>query len=104
MLYFYPKDETPGCTKEACSFRDSYEDFVKAGAEVIFEAVQSGRIERVATPLRERPGLAEARDDEGRPLVCYLNPDSPTLREMIQPVRRRQRIGGLLNYCHRAAA
>jgi thioredoxin-dependent peroxiredoxin len=35
VLYFYPKDETPGCTKEACSFRDSYEDFVKAGAEVI---------------------------------------------------------------------
>jgi peroxiredoxin Q/BCP len=35
VLYFYPKDETPGCTKEACSFRDSYEDFAKAGAEVI---------------------------------------------------------------------
>jgi peroxiredoxin Q/BCP len=35
VLYFYPKDETPGCTKEACSFRDSYEDFVKAGAEVL---------------------------------------------------------------------
>ncbi len=35
VLYFYPKDETPGCTKEACSFRDSYEDFTKAGAEVI---------------------------------------------------------------------
>ena len=35
VLYFYPKDETPGCTKEACSFRDSYEDFVRAGAEVI---------------------------------------------------------------------
>lgn len=35
VLYFYPKDETPGCTKEACSFRDSYEDFASAGAEVI---------------------------------------------------------------------
>lgn len=35
VLYFYPKDETPGCTKEACSFRDRYEDFTKAGAEVI---------------------------------------------------------------------
>lgn len=35
VVYFYPKDETPGCTKEACSFRDSYEDFVAAGAEVI---------------------------------------------------------------------
>lgn len=35
VVYFYPKDETPGCTKEACSFRDAYEDFVAAGAEVI---------------------------------------------------------------------
>jgi peroxiredoxin Q/BCP len=35
VIYFYPKDETYGCTKEACSFRDSYEDFVAAGADVI---------------------------------------------------------------------
>jgi peroxiredoxin Q/BCP len=35
VLFFYPKDETPGCTVEACSFRDSYEDFVDVGAEVI---------------------------------------------------------------------
>ncbi len=34
-LYFYPKDDTPGCTKEACTFRDQYQDFVDAGAEVI---------------------------------------------------------------------
>lgn len=35
VVYFYPKDETPGCTAEACSFRDSYEDFQDLGAEVI---------------------------------------------------------------------
>jgi peroxiredoxin Q/BCP len=35
VLYFYPKDETPGCIKEACGFRDSYEAFTDAGAEVI---------------------------------------------------------------------
>jgi thioredoxin-dependent peroxiredoxin len=35
VLYFYPKNETSGCTAEACSFRDSYEDFKAAGAEVI---------------------------------------------------------------------
>ncbi|MFZ5443076.1 MAG: peroxiredoxin [Myxococcota bacterium] len=35
VLYFYPKDDTPGCTVEACGFRDAYEDFVRAGAEVI---------------------------------------------------------------------
>lgn len=35
VLYFYPKDQTPGCTAEACAFRDSYEVFQEAGAEVI---------------------------------------------------------------------
>lgn len=35
VVYFYPKDDTPGCTAQACSFRDNYEDFAGVGAEVI---------------------------------------------------------------------
>jgi peroxiredoxin Q/BCP len=35
VLYFYPKDDTPGCTKEACSFRDEYQRFGNLEAEVI---------------------------------------------------------------------
>ena len=35
ILYFYPKDDTPGCTKEACAFRDGYADFKKRGAVVL---------------------------------------------------------------------
>lgn len=35
VLYFYPKDDTPGCTAEACSFRDQYEEFQDLGAEVV---------------------------------------------------------------------
>lgn len=35
VLYFYPKDDTPGCTAEACSFRDQYAVFSDAGAEVL---------------------------------------------------------------------
>jgi peroxiredoxin len=35
VLYFYPKDGSPGCTKEACSFRDQYQEFEAMGAEVI---------------------------------------------------------------------
>jgi thioredoxin-dependent peroxiredoxin len=35
IVYFYPKDETPGCTAESCAFRDNYEIFKEAGAEVI---------------------------------------------------------------------
>mgnify|MGYP005869223487 FL=1 len=35
VIYFYPKNFTPGCTTEACSFRDNYQDFQDLGAEVI---------------------------------------------------------------------
>src|SRR5829696_357753 len=35
ILYFYPKDDTPGCTKEACAFRDSYHRFMEAAAIVL---------------------------------------------------------------------
>ena len=35
VIYFYPKDNTPGCTAQACGFRDAYEDFIDFGAEVI---------------------------------------------------------------------
>ena len=35
VLYFYPKDDTPGCTAEACAFRDDHSDIVAAGAAVL---------------------------------------------------------------------
>lgn len=35
VIYFYPKDDTPGCTKEACAFRDAYESFIDLHVEVI---------------------------------------------------------------------
>ena len=35
VLYFYPKDDTPGCTKEACSFRDAFSEFKKQGIAVL---------------------------------------------------------------------
>ncbi len=43
VLYFYPKDETPGCTAEACDFRDNHGSFVKAGAEVLGVSADSVR-------------------------------------------------------------
>lgn len=42
VLYFYPKDDTAGCTVEACSFRDAYEDFKAAGADVIGVSTDDG--------------------------------------------------------------
>ena len=50
----------------------------------IFEAVQSGAVERAAAMLRDDPALASARDGEGRPVVFHLNPESRTLREMVR--------------------
>ncbi len=41
VLYFYPMDDTSGCTAQACTFRDSYEDFKEAGAEVVGISSQS---------------------------------------------------------------
>ena len=35
VLYFYPKDDTPGCTAEACSFRDGYQDLLNAGYAIV---------------------------------------------------------------------
>lgn len=41
LLYFYPKDDTPGCTKEACAIRDSWEEFKKANISVLGVSTQS---------------------------------------------------------------
>jgi len=46
VLYFYPRDDTRGCTAEACAFRDSYEAFTGAGADVI--GVSSDSVDRHA--------------------------------------------------------
>lgn len=40
-LYFYPKDNTPGCTAQACSLRDAYQDLLEAGYQVIGVSVDS---------------------------------------------------------------
>lgn len=46
VLFFYPKDGTPVCTQEACAFRDSYEQFVEAGAEVLGVSADSDESHR----------------------------------------------------------
>lgn len=54
VLYFYPKDETPGCVKEACAFRDQYQDFQDAGATVVgisADKVDSHKLFRLSRSL-----------------------------------------------------
>jgi peroxiredoxin Q/BCP len=51
VLFFYPQDSSAGCTAEACAFRDSYEDFTDAGAEVI--GISGGTTEGKETFARQ---------------------------------------------------
>jgi peroxiredoxin Q/BCP len=57
VVYFYPKDGTPICTTEACTFRDAYEDFVKAGAVVIGVSADSLEQHRSFAAQRNLPFL-----------------------------------------------
>src|ERR1044072_9340244 len=57
VLYFYPKGDTPGCTKEACSFRDSFSKFKKRGIEVFGVSLDSEKshqkfIDKFSLPFR----------------------------------------------------
>lgn len=55
VLYFYPKDDTPGCTKEACGFRDEYEELQKLGAVVFGVSTDSVRSHKKFTEKFQLP-------------------------------------------------
>ena len=84
VLYFYPKDETSGCTREACAFRDSHEVFTDAGAEVI--GVSSDSVDKHAafathhklpfTLLSDKSG--KVRKEYGVPATLGLIPGRVT--------------------------
>ena len=65
VLYFYPKDDTPGCTKEACAFRDRMEDYRRANIEVYGVSLDSPESHR---RFREKYGLnfPLLTDEDGR--------------------------------------
>ncbi|BBL79259.1 peroxiredoxin [Rubrobacter xylanophilus] len=65
VLYFYPKDQTPGCTREACAFRDRMEDYERAGIKVYGVSLDPPESHR---RFRERNGLnfPLLTDEEGR--------------------------------------
>jgi peroxiredoxin Q/BCP len=64
VLYFYPKDETPGCTAEACTFRDSFEEFVDAGAVVIGVSQDSNESHRRFASHHRLPFLLVSDGDK----------------------------------------
>jgi peroxiredoxin Q/BCP len=70
VLFFYPKDETAGCTAEACGFRDAFEDFVAAGAEVI--GISSDSVESHESFARHhRLPMQLLSDKDGRVRELY---------------------------------
>jgi len=70
VLYFYPKDETSGCTAEACAFRDSFEVFAEAGAEVIGVSSDSVAKHAAFADHHQLPFTLLA-DDKGRVRKLY---------------------------------
>ena len=64
VLFFYPKDGSAICTKEACSFRDAYEDFVQAGAVVIGVSSDSAESHRAFASGRRLPFVLLADADD----------------------------------------
>ena len=55
VLYFYPKDDSPGCTREACAFRDAYQEFADAGAQVVGVSADSAESHRAFAQRHQLP-------------------------------------------------
>ena len=72
VLYFYPKDNTSGCTKEACQFRDAMPRFKKSKAVVLGVSPDSEKSHAkfIADHDLNFTLLADPKDDEGNPKVC----------------------------------
>jgi peroxiredoxin Q/BCP len=70
VLYFYPKDDTPGCTKEACAFRDNLPDFSGANAEIVGVSRDDGDSHKA---FRDKYGLnfTLASDNDGSVVQDY---------------------------------
>lgn len=63
VLYFYPKDDTPGCTTEACNFRDDYEEYRKQGIKIIGVSPDSVKSHTKFTSKHSLPFLLLADED-----------------------------------------
>ncbi len=64
ILYFYPKDDTPGCTKEACSFRDNYSVLKEKGYEVLGVSVDSTKKHQKFIEKHELPFTLIADEEQ----------------------------------------
>src|SRR5712691_5242845 len=70
ILYFYPKDDTPGCTKEACAFRDEFADFARQKAVVLGVSIDSPKSHRKFVEKFKLP-LTLLADEDKRIVQAY---------------------------------
>ena len=72
VLYFYPKDDTSGCTKEACQFRDAQAEFTQSDAVVLGVSPDDESSHRKFTDKHDLNFtlLSDPKDDTGDPKVC----------------------------------
>jgi peroxiredoxin Q/BCP len=90
ILFFYPKDDTPGCTKEACAFRDQFAEFKRKGAVVLGVSVDPVKshdkfVKKFELPY---PLCQTPRKQSLRPTACGV-------RKVSWAARIRERIGSL---------
>src|SRR5579862_5682679 len=64
ILYFYPRDDTPGCTKEACAFRDEFAEFRKKGAVILGVSIDSAKSHAKFIEKYKLPFTLLADDDK----------------------------------------
>ena len=69
VLYFYPKDDTPGCTTEACNFRDDFDEYQKLGVEIIGVSPDSVKSHTKFISKHKLPFLLLADEDHK---VCEM--------------------------------
>lgn len=118
ILYFYPKDDTPGCTKEACAFRDNFPKFKKIGVEVLGVSIDSEKRHKKFAEKYELPFRLVADDNKkivqdygvwglkkfmgreymGTNRVTYLIGENGTIANVWPKVKPAEHAGELIEY------
>ena len=82
VLYFYPKDDTPGCTKEACSFRDDISAFEKLGVNVLGISIDNQESHATFASKYKLP-FSLLSDSDGKTAEAYgREPKVPECKEV----------------------
>ena len=94
VLYFYPKDETPGCTKEACTFRDNWDEIRELGGTVLgvssdsveshksFKEHRKSQCALVSDPLGKIRSMLQAKEDLIPDRITYVIDTDGTIKHV----------------------